>query len=358
VIVDIPANVDKARSISASSPTDPLWVVRPALYSDLPAIAALAAITGGGFIGLPDDREVLSDRIARSVAAFDTPSSAPDDEHYMLVLENLVTGQIGGTACLNSRVGARSPFHSFRIGSYQRTSDCLGWDGEISTLTMSRELEGMTEVGGLFLHPELRTGGLGRLLARSRYLLIARYPERFGNRVLAELRGWLTPDGSSPFWDAVGRRFYPVDFREADLVRRKHGSEALAALFPREPLCVDLLPAEARKVLGKPHDNGVPALRLLLSEGFNDFGSIDLLEGGPNLVARTKELATIQGSRSVPLELAVSGGERAVMCAGSGLGFRAWYGVSQPRADVAGISRALAERLDLRGGDVVRHAPA
>ena len=40
------------------------------------------------------------------------------------------------------------------------------------TLTLTTDLEGCSEVGGLFLHPSARAGGLGALLARSRYLFI------------------------------------------------------------------------------------------------------------------------------------------------------------------------------------------
>src|SRR3546814_4598198 len=53
----------------------------------------------------------------------------------------------------------------------------------------SSDLNGASEVGGLFLHPAARAGGLGLLLARSRYLFIARHRARFGDRILAELRG-------------------------------------------------------------------------------------------------------------------------------------------------------------------------
>ncbi len=40
-------------------------------------------------------------------------------------------------------------------------------------------------MGGLFLHPEMRAGGWGALLARSRYLFIKMHRGRFGERTLA-----------------------------------------------------------------------------------------------------------------------------------------------------------------------------
>jgi arginine N-succinyltransferase len=65
-------------------------------------------------------------------------------------------------------------------------------------LTLVTDFDGCSEVGGLFLHPGERAGGLGMLLARSRYLFIKQHRKRFGDRVLAELRGVIDEAGGSP----------------------------------------------------------------------------------------------------------------------------------------------------------------
>ena len=49
-------------------------------------------------------------------------------------------------------------------------------------LSLTTDLEGSSEVGGLFLHPEMRAGGWGALLARSRYLFMKQHRARFGDR--------------------------------------------------------------------------------------------------------------------------------------------------------------------------------
>src|SRR3546814_3733824 len=73
-------------------------------------------------------------------------------------------------------------------------------------LGLTTDLEGSSEVGGLFLHPRERAEGLGLLLARSRYLFIRQHRARFGDRILAELRGVVDEAGASPFWDGVAGR--------------------------------------------------------------------------------------------------------------------------------------------------------
>src|SRR3546814_20211330 len=71
-----------------------------------------------------------------------------------------------------TRVGQIWPFYSYRIGTLTQHSAELGRTFRADMLSLSTALEGASEVGGLFLHPGERAGGLGMLLARSRYLFI------------------------------------------------------------------------------------------------------------------------------------------------------------------------------------------
>ena len=108
-------------------------------------------------------------------------------------------------------------------------------------LSLTTDLEGSSEVGGLFLHPEARAGGLGALLARSRYLFMKLHRQRFGERTLAELRGVIDEAGNSPFWDALAGRFFDMSFPEADEFNAVHGTRFIADLMPRTPIYVALL---------------------------------------------------------------------------------------------------------------------
>ncbi len=114
-------------------------------------------------------------------------------------------------------------------------------------------MKGSSEVGGLFLHPQERAGGLGMLLARSRYLFIKQHRPRFGDTVLAELRGVMDQAGHSPFWDALGGRFFGMTFPEADEFNAIHGTQFIADLFPKTPIYMSMLPESARAVIGQPH---------------------------------------------------------------------------------------------------------
>src|SRR3546814_18269378 len=109
----------------------------------------------------------------------------------MLALEEVATGEVIGTSQIFSRVGVRWPFYSYRLATLTQTSQQLRRTFRAEMLNLVTDFEGATEVGGLFLPPEKRREGVGRLLARSRYRFIAMTRRPLGEEVLAEMRGLL-----------------------------------------------------------------------------------------------------------------------------------------------------------------------
>src|SRR3546814_18928466 len=102
-------------------------------------------------------------------------------------------------------------------------------------LNLVTDFEGATEVGGLFLHPEKRRDGVGRLLARSRYLFIAMHRRRFGEEMMADFRGRLDATGSSHFCEGVGEKFYGMSFQEGGSLHALQGNQYIPALHPQHP---------------------------------------------------------------------------------------------------------------------------
>src|SRR3546814_4864872 len=82
---------------------------------------------------------------------------------------------------------------------------------------------------------------------------LAGHRDWFPDRVMAELRGHQSADGTSPVWEALGRPFYRMDFDEADRFGGRYGNQFIAELGPHFPLYADLLPPAARAALGRPH---------------------------------------------------------------------------------------------------------
>ena len=331
-----------------------MWRVRAAQGRDIDALLALAEMTGGGFTNLPQNRDALAKRLAWSDASFARADGLPpEDELYVLLMEEVPSGRIGGCAMVFSRIGANWPFYSYKLCSLGQTSKALGRTFRIDFLSLTTDHDGASEVGGLFLHPDLRTGGLGRLLARSRYLFIARHRARFGNKLLAELRGVLDEQGHSPFWDALGRQFFGMDFPEADRFNAMHGNQFIADLMPKHPIYTALLPESARAVIGQPHPNGRAALAMLQAEGFVYDNYVDIFDGGPTVTAPMDQVRSIREARAAPLaRLTDAGaGTPALLAAGHLHGFEAWRGQvadagsALPAADAAVLGLSLGDEV-------------
>ncbi len=212
------------------------FVIRAASGGDLQHLYEMAKRTGGGFTNLPPDRAALMAKLERSAQAFARDDETLDDDLFVFVLENAATGEVRGTCQIFSAVGQKWPFYSYRIGALTQHSAELGRTFRADILNLSTDLEGATEVGGLFLHPGERAGGLGMLIARSRYLFIRGHRARFADRTLAELRGVIDEAGGSPFWDGVAGRFFGMNFQDADEFNARHGNQFIADLMPKHPV--------------------------------------------------------------------------------------------------------------------------
>ena len=329
-------------------------VVRAATAVDLQALYEMAKLTGGGFTNLPADRNALAHKLERSAAAFAREDDTLADELFVLVLENVETGDVRGTCQIFSRVGQRWPFYSYRLNALTQYSEEIDRTVRAELLSLCTDLEGSTEVGGLFLHPAARAGGLGMLLARSRYLFIAAHRPRFGDRILAELRGIIDERGGSPFWDAIGGKFFGMSFQDADEFNATHGNQFIADLMPKHPVYVAMLPEEARRVIGLPHPSGRAAMRMLENEGFAYECYVDIFDGGPTMTARTNQVRSVADARQALANgTGLDTGEKALLATGHLSEFRCCYGARKLDGGGIAIDSAPAELLHLREGDSV-----
>ncbi|WP_423143045.1 arginine N-succinyltransferase [Parablastomonas sp. CN1-191] len=321
----------------------------------------MAKRTGGGFTNLPPDRKALGAKLERSAAAFAAPESdGPRDDLYVFVLENTATGEVRGTCQVFGSVGRKWPFYSYRIGALTQHSEELGRTFRADILNLSTDLEGASEVGGLFLHPGERAGGLGLLLARSRYLFIRAHRARFADRTLAELRGVIDEAGGSPFWDGVAGRFFGMSFQEADQFNAVHGNQFIADLMPKHAVYIAMLSEAARAVIGVPHPSGRAAMRMLEEEGFAWENYIDIFDGGPTMTVRTDQIRTVREAADTAVTALdvvpeQGGATKRLLTCGKLAEFRAAYGWAIERDGGLAIDPDAARVLGVGIGDRVSH---
>ncbi|MEO6256903.1 MAG: arginine N-succinyltransferase [Sphingomicrobium sp.] len=329
--------------------------VRAARGGDADAVFEMAKLTGGGFTNLPADRDTLVEKLERSDRSFARTSDEQAGDLYMFVLEDPRAGEIRGTCQIFGKVGVVQPFYSYSLSTLTQSSPELGKTFRNQMLTLTTDLEGTSEVGGLFLHPQARSGGWGALLARSRYLFIKQHRSRFGDHILAELRGVMDDAGNSPFWDGLAGRFFDMSFPEADQFNAIHGTRFIADLMPRTPIYVALLAEAAQAVIGLPHPTGIGALRMLEEEGFLFERYVDIFDGGPTVTAATDSIRTIRESALATVaDVAEGGTERMILATGTLHDFVSCRtsGTRQPDGGIT-IDPDAAEMLGVKPGDQI-----
>lgn len=329
--------------------------LRAARASDLEPLYEMAKLTGGGFTNLPPDRTALGAKLERAAEAFGRDDNKLGDDQFVLVLENRETGDVRGTCQLFTTVGQQWPFYSYRMTTLTQHSQELDRTVRAEMLSLVTDLEGASEVGGLFLHPNERAGGLGLLLARSRYVFIAMHRARFADRILAELRGIIDDRGGSPFWDGVAGRFFGMSFQEADYFNAINGNQFIADLMPKHPVYIAMLSDDARSVIGLPHPTGRAAMRMLENEGFAAEGYVDIFDGGPTMTARTDAVKSISDSASATVSsIDLEEGEKALVATGRLTDFRCCYGIRELLEDgTIALDSQAADTLELAVGDTV-----
>ena len=280
-------------------------IVRPVCSADLPALIDLARSTGAGLTTLPANEERLAHRVGWAEKAFRGEAERADAD-YLFVLED-DAGKVIGISAVAGAVGLREPWYNYRLGMIVSASQELKIHREIPTLFLANDLTGNSELCSLFLHGAHRTGLNGRLLSKARFLFIAEFPQLFGPKVIAEMRGMSDESGRSPFWESLGRHFFKMEFSRADYLTGVGNKAFIAELMPKFPLYTCFLSEEARSIIGRVHPDTEPALSMLKAEGFSYQGYIDIFDAGPSIEAETAKIRAVNDSRTLVLAVGTPG---------------------------------------------------
>jgi arginine N-succinyltransferase len=270
-------------------------IVREVTLEDLDALWELIGQANVGMTSLKIDKEQLSDRIERSQFAFRRTTERAEGAPYVFVMEDLDQRRIVGTSCVFSKTGGFEPFYAYRIVTEKSHCELLNQTNETRALHLVKTHNGPTEIGSLFLLPEYRGLGCGKLLSLSRFAYMAAYPKRFASQTIAEMRGYQDANGVSPFWEAIGAHFFKIDFPRADSLSMID-KQFIEDLMPRYPIYLDLLPPETLAAIGRVHDQTKPALAMLESQGFVRTDQIDIFDGGPVVQCETQSIRAVKAA--------------------------------------------------------------
>ncbi|QEG21186.1 arginine N-succinyltransferase [Mariniblastus fucicola] len=332
-----------------------MLIVRCVREDDLDSLFDLIQKSEFGLTTLKISKSELESRIERSLFAFRQKDARPSGQPYVFVMEDLGIGRLVGTCAIYSKTGGFEPMYSYEIQKSIHASKELGVYKEIDTLHLLAQHDGPTEIGSLFLSPDYWGGGHGRLLSMSRFLFLAEFQERFEQKVIAEMRGVVDSHGVSPLWSALGSHFFQMDFPKAETLTTQ-SKKVIGDLMPKHPIYIPLLPQDAQDVIGKVHANTEPALAMLLKEGFENRGLVDLFDGGPTIECEVENIRAVRESKSGTVGAVaekIKNGTRQII-SNSRLDFRTCLGEVQWDGAVATIDQISALRLGLKNGDAIR----
>ena len=282
-----------------------MYVVRPVEVADIGALEAMAAASMPGVHTLPRTREGIHAVVERSIASFAAHVDIPSEESYLFVLEDLRTREVVGTAAIHASAGSNGTYFAFRNDVIQQVSRDLNISHSVHALTLCSELTAYSQLSGFYLRNRDSAGMEAALLSRARLLYAVLAPHRFGDRFFVPLAGRTDPDGQSAFWNALGRKFFKMDFLDAErVIGGARNRTLIVELMPHYPVYVPLLPGDAQAAMGQIHPSGQLAFNLLTQEGFEADEYIDIFDGGPILQAHKGSLRSFSGSQVRRVETA------------------------------------------------------
>lgn len=318
-------------------------IVRPIHESDADHFLKIPPEARLGIWNLPKDHAQLLEKITLSKASFKKKVTTPGPEEYLFVLEELSTGRIGGVAGIMARRETFAPSFVYRIETLKNG---------LQVLIVAVPDKNHSEVCSLYVDPTFRHSGLGRLLSLSRFLFMADHLSRFSRYTVAEIRGSIGENQSAPFWDGLGRHFCPLSYTEA-MEKFDRDRHFVAGFLPEYPVYVALLPPEAQRAMGQPHDNTKPAYTMLIKEGFSFIHEVDLFEGGPTLLVDTDQIRSIKMSHTVEVRVVneVDPAGEEMILSNQRLDFRTCTAKIHQNT----ISRETARALGVKTGETIRY---
>jgi len=303
---------------------------RPATADDISAITRITSKADSGLTTVPKSKKTVTEYVTESL---DFLAGEEGANRLLFVAEE--DSKILGISGVIPRLGVDRPFYSFKRSRHARKASQQDLSVRYDTLQLTTDFDDYTELASIFLAPDARGTGVGRLLSLGRLGFIHANRDRFEDRLMADIRGWVDKKGDSPFWKHLTSKFIQTEFDIAD--RLSSGDAAfIVELLPALPILLNLLPESVMEAAGKPHDLSAGAMGMLMSAGFEDTDLCDIFDGGPAIRCRTDRTLITQSVFEATGGGVTEADLKYLHFTGSGENFRAAIGPAYPGAEKAG----------------------
>lgn len=276
-----------------------MMYVRPCVLDDLEALENLAYDSPIGLTSLPENTEKLREQLDKSCRSFAAAVQSPGDEEYLFALVDSSRNCLVGVSGIIAKSGLREPYFNFRREQHFIYSQSLQKSNAMRRLVLSTDNSGKSVFSSFFIGTEYRTPANVNLLARARVLYVAGFPQRFCDEIIVEFVGITDERSESPFWNAVGRAFFSMEYDQAEHYCGMLSKSFIGELTPPFPIYESLLPASAQAVIGQHDADDKDLLAVALSEGFYPTSFVDVFDGGPCFSSRREHLKSLSQRMAV-----------------------------------------------------------
>jgi arginine/ornithine succinyltransferase subunit-like protein len=197
------------------------------------------------------------------------------------------TPQILAGIRIQRRIGTDLPRYWYHVGCVVHAAEELGLFHRERTLLLGNDYTGASELSALYVdktrQPASQQASVTQHLLRAALAILQLEMSAAEQtvRIIYALPGLRDPHDRAPFWEGLGRHFYPGDIHQAQARFGNLWLTHVAALLPRHPIVVSLLDPNAQAAIGTAH-NDTAALREALAElGFRLGQHVTLYDAGP-----------------------------------------------------------------------------
>ena len=264
-----------------------MMIARPAMASDGAALQGLLA------------RGPLSEQTDKAPAHHGTVADV------VWLVEDQPGGRVLASARLSAALGLDAPRYFYHVGCVVHAARELRLFQRQRTLFLSNDYTGASELCDVALETQdislPEQARALNLLLQALLLWIAEHRASYARSLVLALPGVRDATTGSPFWQGLGRHFYPGDPAAALHAEGRAWKGQVAALMPRHPLYTSFLPAGAQTAIAQPHPLTRPLVEVLEHEGFRYGHHVDVVDAGPVLEAVPDDLRSVSGSLKVAL---------------------------------------------------------
>jgi arginine N-succinyltransferase len=249
---------------------------------------------------MPKTPQEIKERISWSEKSRNKKTNKPNQDSYLFVLED--NNRIVGLSAIYTSVSLKKPSVFFKKSISKLESKSLNFTKDLDVLSLHLCKQPYSELGTLFLKPAFRGKGRGSLLSFSRFIFMSAHQQRFDPTAFVEIRGFKNAKDESYFWNSFSKTFFNLDFFKADEISYIDNHFIMESI-PKYPFIIEHMPRKVQRVIGKPHPNAMPAYSLLRKQNFRSNGLIDVLDGGPCLEAKIKDIPLVKSAELFPIEI-------------------------------------------------------